>query len=92
MSWIAEMIGVPHVVDEESRAILAICHQVGGGEPVDYAWSRACVMAAAPDLHNALAEMVMHAKRHFPDELQFVVTKSERELNRIKEIYDKPRR
>lgn len=87
-TWIPEVIGVPHILDAHTREPLAVCHTTPG-EPKEWAWSRACIMSMAPELHVALAEMIIHAKRHLPEELLPEVKKAEDVLNKVKELYDR---
>lgn len=87
MAWIPKMLGTPHIVNAETNDPLAMCIQAPG-ESLESGWSRACVMAIAPEMHHALADMIGHAKRHFPEELMVEVTKCEKLLGTVKELYD----
>ena len=89
MAWIAKEMGPEAtILDAETGEPLATCFRKPD-EPSDFAWSRACVMSMAPELHRALADMVIHAKRHLPEVLLPEVKAAENLLNRVKELYDR---
>jgi hypothetical protein len=89
MAWLAKEIGPsPTIVDVETGEPLAVCF-VSMKEPKEFAWSRACIMSQAPDLHTALSELIVLAKRNVAnEELLEEIKKCEKVLNRVKEIYD----
>lgn len=58
----------PVVVDESGRPVAMF--SVHSDEPEDFAWQRACVASLAPEMHRKLADLVIHASRHFPDVLR----------------------
>jgi hypothetical protein len=91
MAWIPiDDSHEPYVFDEQTGERIATSHRYQNmQEPEDHMWSRTCVMALAPELHHALADMVLHAKHHFPEPLRLAIEESERVLSKVKEFYDR---
>ena len=57
-------------------------------EPPEAAWSRACLMATAPELYEALASILGHAKHHFPEVLEEEIKKAELVLDKTRRLYE----
>lgn len=83
MGWI--VCNEEVVVEDSTGEEIAKAFGSSRGEKL----SRTCLMAAAPDLFGALADMVMHARKNFPPELQSAVSKAEETLNEVRLSYER---
>lgn len=76
------------IVDEGTGQCIAEVFR-DGAHPAEQ-WSRACVMAAAPTLYTALADLITHCKRNFPPGvLSERVKEYEDILRKVKDDYER---
>lgn len=79
---------LPCVVDPETGPV-SIAWDTG--EPWEIHWSRMCVMSQAPELHHALSDLLVHARKNFPEVMEPALKEAEKVLNRVKELYEQGR-
>lgn len=90
MGWMINtnvVSGVIEIFDDEANNVASVY-----GRTENEAISKASVMACAPDLHQALADLVELAKKNLPDHLQAQLRPFEKTLNKVSEMYEHTRR
>lgn len=77
------------IVDKETGGTVATVHGLSGSA----VWSRACVIAAAPELHRALTDMCIMVKKNMPESmpahLALQLKEAEKLAQHVKDMYDK---
>lgn len=82
----------PHIIDDSNGECVATCfHYQRNDEPLTHAWSRACVMSLAPDLHRMLSDIVEHAERVLPEELYPQLKAARQLLSKVGVLYEERR-
>lgn len=91
MAWIPICDPIePYILDDNTGEVVATFPL--GSRRHDEAWSAACVMSLAPDLHRKLSDLSEHGKRNFATpELHREVRDAFNLINNVRFLYESRR-
>lgn len=83
----------PYVLDDQTGERVVTCHKYASmHEPPLHAWDRTCLVALAPELFRKLADMVEHAKHHFPEALNKDIEEANKLIKQHGAFYERRER